>query len=159
MRAFADLAAFTVYLARVSGEMRGAQRRAMEGAAIIVETEAKAELGHYQGVAGPFPAWPELADATKADRVAQGFTENDPGLRSGAMRDSIGHKVEEHGIGFRAEVGSADPHMVFFELGTTKQPPRSVFGTAAFRKGEEAANHVGHAVFAAISGRPPPNEP
>lgn len=46
-------------------------------------------LGHYQTATGPFGSWPELADSTKADRVRQGYTENDPLLRSGQMRDDI----------------------------------------------------------------------
>ena len=74
-------------------------KRAVVHCATLVEEEAKAEIGTYQDQAGPFIAWPELADSTKEDRTRQGFTENDPGLRSGAMRDSIGTAISTDGLG------------------------------------------------------------
>ena len=52
----------------------------MERAAKVVEREAKSEIGEYQdSTISPFPAWAELADSTKDNRVRLGFTENDPG--------------------------------------------------------------------------------
>jgi phage gpG-like protein len=114
----------------------------------VVEKEAKAEIGHYQGAAGPFSAWPELADATKEDRLKSGFSENDPLLRTGELRDSIEHTagVDE------AVVGSNSDIAVYQELGTQHIPPRSFLGGAAVRKGEEVANILGRHVVKALAG-------
>ena len=125
------------------------EKEALEKAAKLVERTAKAELGHYQDSAGPFGAWPELADRTQDDRVKAGFTANDPGLRTGEMRESIGHAVGDK----EAVVGSNDENMVYFELGTVKQPPRSVLGTALVRKTPEVARILGEGVVSALVGK------
>ena len=127
MREFKSFAAFARHLSSVGARAAPAMAKAATAAAVAIEREAKNEIGTYQDGADPFAAWPELADSTKRDRVAKGFTENDPGLRTGAMRDSIEHTVE----GTQAFVGSNDDHLVWFEQGTRTQPPRSVLGLAA----------------------------
>lgn len=113
-----------------------------------VEKVAKAEFGTYQPGVGPFPAWPELADATKDDRVAQGFSENDPLLRTGEARDSIEHQRE----GLEGVVGSADEKMVWFEFGTAKMPARPVLGPAAFLSRPAIEKLVGAAAVAGLIG-------
>lgn len=72
---------------------------ALERAAVIVETEAKAELGNYQAAAGPFAAWEQLHDRTLETNTA-----NTPGLVTGEMRDSIGHEANDE----EAVIGSND---------------------------------------------------
>ena len=69
------------------------ERNALEKAAVVVEKRAKEKIGEYQDQAGPFAGWADLADSTKADRIRQGYSEDEPGLRSGEMRDSIEHVV------------------------------------------------------------------
>ncbi|MFO0906773.1 MAG: hypothetical protein U0794_00170 [Isosphaeraceae bacterium] len=125
------------------------ERSALEKAAIIVEKRAKEKVGEYQDQAGPFIAWPELADATKEDRLRKGFTENDPGLRTGEMRDSIEHVVE----GDEAQVGSNDDKLVYFELGTSKQPPRSVLGGAVVDEMDRIIAIVGDHAATALIGK------
>jgi hypothetical protein len=66
-----------------------AAHTALKAGAELVKTEAQAKLGHYQGAAGDTPAWAPLSEATQADRVAKGFTPDDPLLRTGELRDSI----------------------------------------------------------------------
>jgi len=143
-----SLLGFAAHIGKLIAAQEAETHHALEGAAVIVETEAKAELGHYQSDAGPFVSWAELADRTKADRLAKGFTENDPGLRTGEMRDSIQHVVH----GDVAYIGSDDDHMVWFELGTEKQPPRHALGGAAFRKEHEVIEHIGKEAVAWLSG-------
>lgn len=122
---------------------------AMERACRVVEAEAKREIGTYQ------EGWAELADSTKADRVRLGYSENDPGLRSGEMRDSIGHVVGHN----EGVVGSDDDKLVWFELGTDKQPPRSVLALAAMHKSKEVAHILGAGVHAALAGSSVPGAP
>jgi phage gpG-like protein len=116
--------------------------RGLEAAAELIQNTARAKLGHYQSSVEHFPAWPELADYTKADRVAKGFTENDPLLRTGALRDSIGHEVH----GFEAVIGSTSDVAVFQELGTNKIPPRPFLGPAVVQN-EEALRALWHDVL------------
>lgn len=131
---------FAGLLAGIVAEVENAVHEGLEKATKIVQREAKAELGRYQDAAGPFPAWAELADSTKDDRVRHGYPENEPGLRSGGMRDSIERNVQ----GRTGRVGSNDDKMVYFELGTPKQPPRSVLAGALIRKEDEVAKVIGH---------------
>lgn len=142
------LAQFGAKLAGFAMAVKAEERRALTQAARIIEAEAKAEIGHYQGAAGPFAAWPELAEATKAERVRQGFTENDPLLRTGEMRDSISHVVGDR----EAAVGSNDEKAVWQELGTRTIPPRSFLGGAAMRKAPEVARTLGAAPLVALAG-------
>lgn len=119
------------------------EHEALERAAVVVETEAKRVLGTYDY------GWPPLAEATKAQRVAQGFSEDEPGLRSGEMRDSIGHTT----LRSEALIGSDDEHLVFFDLGTTTQPPRPTLGAAAKHKEAEIVDLLGRTMVAHLSGQ------
>src|SRR5690348_1384126 len=78
----------------------------VEGAEVIAK-DARDKLGHYQGEVGPYPAWAPLSPSTQADRVAKGYTPNDPLLRSGDLRDSITVREVPEGarIGVFAESG------------------------------------------------------
>ncbi|MCE2579585.1 hypothetical protein LDL36_14000 [Komagataeibacter sp. FNDCR1] len=143
-----SLTQFAGLLTGMVGEIEQAAHDGLEQAARIVEREAKAELGHYQQAAGPFPAWAELADSTKDDRVRKGYPENEPGLRSGEMRDSIEHVVRAR----TAHVGSDDDKLVYFELGTVKQPPRAVLSGALIRKSDEVAHAVGQRFVGRLFG-------
>lgn len=125
-----------------------AEHEGLKRAAVIVETEAKAEIGTYQPEAGPFAAWAELQDSTKEDRVRKGFTENDPLLRTGNLRDSIEHTV---GPGSVAHIGSDSMIAVYQEMGTVRIPARHFLGGAAFRKEHEVREVLGHGVVAVLS--------
>ena len=143
-----SLLGFIGHLAGVDHRLHTHGIKAMEWVGEIVEKEAKNELGTYQASAGPFAGWAELADSTKSDRVSKGFTENDPGLRTGEMRESIRHVADDHEV----VIGSDDDKMVWFEVGTAKQPPRSVLGVAVIHKEKEIQHHLGGSVVSALIG-------
>ena len=143
-----SLTGFIAHLAGFQMRLAEAEHKALEHAAKLVEAEAKREVGHYQDAAGPFQAWPELADATKADRLKHGFSENDPLLRTGEMRDSIGHAIGDK----EAAIGSNNDKAVWQELGTSSVPPRSFLGAAGVRKSEEVAEILGMAPVIALVG-------
>jgi hypothetical protein len=113
-----------------------------------VQRVAKAEFGVYQPAVGAFQAWPELADSTKADRVAQGYSENEPLHRSGDLEES----VEKEREGLDGVVGSKDPVLLYQEFGTERIPPRPVLGPAAFRSKPWIEKLVGAAAVAGIVG-------
>lgn len=129
-------------------------REILETAAVVVENEAKREIGSYQADIQPFIDWPELAQSTKDDRVLQGYSENDPGLRDGTMRESISHHVEVAGASEGvAIIGSNDQHLEWFELGTNKQPPRSVLGSALVHKTKSVTRIIGQRWAGALVGK------
>jgi hypothetical protein len=142
------LEGFIAHLTGSIGALAAAEGHAMEQAAKVVEAHAKKIVGVYQTDTGQFPAWAELADATKDDRVRLGYSENEPGLRSGDMRNSIDHKAEHN----EAVIGSDDQHMVYFELGTSKQPPRSVLGSAVVQTEHAITEILGSSVVRALVG-------
>jgi HK97 gp10 family phage protein len=142
MKQFNNIGDFLGHLATVAAHQNVALHRGLERCAQLMERTAKAEIGVYQSEIGDFPGWVELADATKAERVQQGYTENDPLLRSGSLRDSISHEIE----GDTAAVGSTSDVMVYQELGTERIPPRPVLGPAALRNKEKIQRILGHAV-------------
>jgi HK97 gp10 family phage protein len=143
MLQFASLGAFAAHLTHaIAPAVNSSMHSGLKAAAEQIEHTARAKLGHYQDSVEHFPAWPELADSTKADRVAKGFTENDPLLRTGALRDSIGHEVH----GNEAVIGSKSDIAVYQELGTTKMPPRPFLGPAVVEN-EEALRALWHDVL------------
>ncbi len=146
LHGFLELAAKLGETALAQHEM---EHHALEKVARVVDKRAKEKIGEYQEQAGPFAGWAELADSTKEDRLRQGYTENDPGLRSGEMRDSIEHVVRDG----EAQVGSDDDKMVWFELGTSKQPPRSVLGGAVVEEMDKITEIVGTSAVAALVGK------
>ncbi len=114
-----------------------------------IDRTAKSEFGVYQGPAGPFPAWAELAQSTKDDRVAQGYSENDPLLREGELQESIAHERE----GLEGVVGSISDIMPYDEFGTEKMPPRPVLGPAAVRNKSAIETLVGAALVTGLIGQ------
>jgi HK97 gp10 family phage protein len=142
------LAGFVEHLAVLAVELVHAEHTALEEAALLIENEAKAAIGEYQQAAGPFDAWAELADSTKADRLEQGYPENEPELRTGELRDSIEHTVH----GREADIGSDSEILEYQELGTSKMPARSILGGAAVRKEAEVVELIGEGVNAALIG-------
>jgi len=120
-------------------EMR--KHEALEAGAEIIEKEAKRVIGTYDY------GWTELADATKKDRTDKGFSENDPLLRTGEMRESIGHAVH----GDTASVGSNDDKAVWQELGTSRIPARSFLMGAAVHKEKEVVDAIGEIVVGHFS--------
>ncbi len=143
---------FAAKLTELTVAVHVESEKSLTKAAKIVQKEAKKELGNYQGAAGPFVAWAELAGSTKDQRIKLGYTENDPGLRSGETRESIEYTVTMSGFTGQAEIGSNEDKMVWFELGTDKQPPRSALGGALFRKSDQVANLIGASIYGALIG-------
>ena len=144
-----SLGELAIKLGEIALKQHEMEHHALKRAAKLVEKRSKDKLGEYQQETGMFAAWAELAVFTKEDRLRKGYTENDPGLRSGAMRDSIEHVVANG----EAQVGSNDDHLVYFELGTSKQPPRSVLGASAVEELPKTLEMIGEAAELALVGK------
>lgn len=150
MREFNSILSFAEHLVTIVAAEEVAIRHGLDKAAALVEKTAKDKIGEYQQQVGPFIAWPELAESTKADRAKQGYAEDEPLLRSGAMRDSIGRTLSTDGL--EAQVGSNSDIAVYQELGTQHIPPRSFLGGAVAEKIHEINGILGKSVFAALIG-------
>lgn len=149
-REFGSLLEMGLFLATRPAAIAVELHHGLDRLGATIEKTAKDEFGRYQGQAGPFEAWPELADATKDDRVAQGYPENEPLLREGDLRDSIGHEVDHAGL--ELAVGSTSDLMPYHEFGTSKMPARPVLGPAAFRNKDAIQRVVGAALVAGLVG-------
>lgn len=125
-----DLAGFARHLEQLAAGMPVVEAEVLEVIGTRVEQAAKERIGEYHAAAGPYVAWEPLADSTKQDRVRKGYPEDEPGLRSGTMRDSIEHQI----LGPTVSIGSNDDTLFWFELGTRNMPPRSVIGAAAWQQ-------------------------
>lgn len=123
-------------------------RRALDQVGAAVERTAKSEFGDYQDAVGPFPEWAELAESTKEERVRLGFTENDPLLRSGQLRDSISHYVEE----LEVTIGTPSEIAEFHEFGTSRMSPRPFMGPALVRNHDTIIEKLGGAVVRGLIG-------
>ncbi len=148
MKTYQSFGALARALTRSIEEMPATFLEVAETGAELVREGAKAKIGHYQEAAGPFPKWAELKDATKADRVRQGFSENDPLLRTGELRDSI--KSEATPAGFI--VGSASPIAEYQGLGTAHIPPRPFLSSSLFESAPAVVTALGSAVELTIAG-------
>jgi HK97 gp10 family phage protein len=117
------------------------KREALEDACKIIEKESKRVIGTYDY------GWRELAESTQAERERQGFSADEPLLRTGKLRDSIKHTVISDK---EAAVGSNEDIAVYQELGTSRIPPRSFLAQAAVHTEKEVAHAVGHVVVKAL---------
>jgi HK97 gp10 family phage protein len=148
---FESLMSFSEHLAAAAVLEVATLEKGMERCAVTVEKSAEDEIGHYQPQVGPFQDWAELADSTKEDRLRQGYTENDPLLRSGELRDSITHESSAT----EAIIGSTSEIMAYQEFGTSTIPPRPVIGPAAFKNKEKIKGIIGAAAISGMfSGKP-----
>ena len=124
-----EMAAILLSAAALEHEMHHTMKKVGE----LVEKEAKAAIGTYKF------KWPELAESTQEDRSRQGFPANEPLLRTGELRDSIGHRAE----GASVSIGSNNDKAVWQELGTARIPPRPFLQGAALEKKDEILNMIG----------------
>ena len=164
MREFRDIAAFARFMEdRVLPSIPRAVHRGVEDGAIRIRKATQAQLGKY--LEGPEPGLPTapLADSTIDERIRLGFTPDDPGLRSGDMRDSYGERVSPVGERVAASIGSDDIKAVVFEVGrldaVNYQPPRPELTVAAARNEEKVVHGVARLIVRTLSGRPLPNIP
>jgi len=147
-REFPSLTDFGLHLAEIAIAEDEFIHKGLDAAAALIESEAKREFGVYQPATGPFVAWEELAESTKQDRVDQGFSEDEPLKRTGALRASVSREV--HGLD--AVVGSTSDLMIYHEFGTSRMPARPVFGPAWWRHKEAVASLIAQSAVLGITG-------
>jgi phage gpG-like protein len=148
VKEFNSFAAFAAHLLTREALIAESIHNGLKIVATKIEETAKEEIGTYQAEVGPFPAWASLADSTKADRVAQGYAEDEPLLREGDLRESIHHDV----AGLEAVIGSDSDIALYQELGTAHIPPRPFLGPAAIHNEKVMLEILGAATVVGIAG-------
>lgn len=139
MKTFNNFSAFTKHMRKVLDSYELKELEAGNLFAELLEKAAKDKIGHLMPGAGPFAAWPELADSTKADKERQGYAFNaeyNPLYRTGEMRDSIEGRYYPKLK--KVLLASADDKMLWHEEGTVHIPARSTLGLTMFQSKELA---------------------
>lgn len=149
MSEFTSLGHFARHLATLEVAVALELRRGLDKVASAVKQTAKDEIGVYQPAIGPFAAWSPLAESTVADRVAKGYSPDQPLLRDGTMRDSIDKDVS----GLEAVIGSTSDIAVYQELGTDKIPPRPFLGPAVLHNERLIKRILGRAFVTGLLGK------
>lgn len=161
-REFATIEGFINHLrTRVLPSIPEAVHVGVSDGAELIKKETQAQIGKYlEGPEQGLPTAP-LADSTVDDRIRKGFSPDEPGLRTGDMRESYGVRVSPVALRVDASIGSDDIKAVVFETGRLEQnnyqPPRPELSVAAFRNEEKVARTIGRMVVRAIEGKPMPN--
>jgi len=137
-----DLKQFARELSSASAKIAAELELGFHAIVTEIEETAKEEIGVYQPAVGPFEAWAPLAASTKAERVRLGYTEDEPLLRSGQLRDSIESEV----TGLAAIVGTKSEIGLWQEVGTDRIPPRPFIGSAYGRKIDPLMDAIGQAI-------------
>jgi hypothetical protein len=137
-----DLLGFIAELPAIERDLHATGPMIIKRACEIVEKKAKSAIGKEHEM------WPDLAPSTIVDKQAQGFPTPKPLLRTGEMRESIGHVA----IGNEGYVGSNSPIAVYQELGTKHIPPRSFLVSSAISSEDKIHRMAAAATMAALSG-------
>jgi hypothetical protein len=140
---FGSIGAFAGFIGGVASKAMNHRQRGLEQAAHLIQVEAQRALGTYDY------GWEQLAPSTQDDRVKKGYPANEPGLRSGEMRNSIHTRTHDG----EASIGSDDIKLVWFENGrvsTPRQPPRPVLAPAARRTEHEVRAILSRGLLASI---------
>ena len=160
------LAALIAALPRLAETVTAAQQAGRRAAVAVVRDAVVATIGEAAGGdGGPFPAWPDLAQATQAARMRHGFAPDAAELATGRLAASIEGGVAADG---RAAVGVPDAIAgtgqpgdpvrnigevaVAQETGTGTLPPRSFLGLGAHRAAQDAASAFVAPVIAVLAG-------
>ena len=121
--------------------------KGLEKSLVLIEKDAKKQIGHYQGQVGEFPAWAPLAASTEAEKARLGAPLGAPLLRHGGLYASFEHQLLSDTEGV---VGSTDPTLIFHEFGTSKMPPRPVMGPAVVKNRARIQQILGRAIVEGI---------
>jgi hypothetical protein len=178
MKTFKSFAELAEQLISTIPAVEAARYLGHREAAVIVQTEAQQELGHYQSAAGPFQAWQNLADTTlngfdgpdgvhHPGKIELGYAPPDnPLVATGELHDHIeisydsreaviGVPDETVGSGVDGdEVRNIGDVAVYLEFGRKGMPPRSFLGRAAYVKRDEIVSALCLPVIHAIASVP-----
>jgi len=153
---FKTLTAFAKHMTKVVAKYPKKEMQAAQFLGAVLEAEAKDKIGHLQEGAGPFAAWKELAESTKADKEQKGYVFNheyNPLYRTGDLKNSIHHSFNPstHNL----YLGSDSEIMIYQELGTNRGiPPRAVLGLTMYQAKADIHYIMGDMLVSWIADKP-----
>lgn len=147
---FNSFGAIGAHFNQVASHIEPAMRRGLAEASKEVVKKAKGKFGHYQ------PGWAPLKDATQQERVRQGYTPNDPLLRSGELQSLVTAEMDADGnlfVGVPEGARDFDGNdaaeiMAVHEFGSVdgRVPARPVFGIVV-NELDDVIDHLAQDVF------------
>lgn len=150
---FNSLLDFSDHLFKAATSEVFAFQKGLEIASLLIQRDAKKQIGHLQPQVGTFNAWDELADTTKDEKERLGYKFNsdyNPLLRTGYLRDSIEYEIDMPKL--EAVIGSKYDVAAFQEFGTRTIPPRPFIGPAMFKNMDKIAQIFGECAIRGIAG-------
>ena len=155
MKEFKSMADFSAHLSKSVKNYEKYEKKAGIFLGETLRKEAQDKIGHLQDHVGEFPAWKELADSTKADKLRNDYVFNadfNPLYRTGEMRDSIHFSyIPALHLLF---LGSTSDIMLWQEEGTQHIPPRPVLGPTMFQAKMLVEYVFGKMLIDYIMGKP-----
>jgi hypothetical protein len=143
MLSFAD---FGKVLQRVStGALLLRESLALDAIGEMLVETAQARVGSSPetapGPIGPFPGWAPLAPSTVARKGFENIL-----FETGTFQQDISYRVEPWKVTF----GTHQDYIVYTELGTSRMPPRPVFGPTLLDRIPEILPMIGEAFLLAF---------
>lgn len=167
MKTFDSIAQFDAFLDRQIASLERGFTATLSQVGAIIQEDARGRLGSYHSRVGPFPMWDELAESTKVNRLAKGYTDDEPLLRDGTLQKSISKEVTpwavavgvRHGLpSDRADATMGDIAMWqefgAARLGKPHIPPRPFIGPALYATMEVTLPMAAAAVVSRLTGFP-----
>lgn len=165
MKTFDSIAQFDAFLDERIADLERGFPVVLAEIGKVIQEDAKGRIGSYHAKVGPFPMWDELADATKADREAQGYSDDEPLLREGDLRDAIERLSTNWKtlVGVRGGTPSKDGRTtlgniaMWQEFGASRKgiawiPPRPFMGPALYATMDHTIPIAAAAVMARLTG-------
>lgn len=190
MMSFDNIGSFVRFLRTIEGHAARDLELALADAGKLVQEQAKDLIGEdHPTAAGPFPAWPQLAETTlygytdkhghtHPGKIELGYSPPDNPLK---RHEDLLHAIDLSYDSMKAIVGVPDEVVgdgspgnlvrnvgdvaIDHEFGTRHMPARSFLGRALFVRTHDVVAIIGHAVQRAIAGlphqhyRPGPSDP
>lgn len=119
-----------------------------------IQETAQARIGTHASAVGQYPSWKPLAPSTVAKKTRMGWGKNgNPGsplYATGAFSRDISHKVNKSRS--YVVVGTNKEYIAYHEFGSSKHPPRPVFGPSAHLVIPKHLNKIKKAGVDGLSG-------
>ena len=157
MKTFEDFLAAAAHIGGRTLALDAAIESALESVGKHVEEAIQVKFGQYQDASGSYPAWAQLTETTRRERLRLGFTPNDPLLRTGASRGSVSFVTDSGPIEDSVTIGSTSQIVFFHEVGyfnaRTQRfvEPRATHGPALIEERDKIRSLLGTAVVVGMT--------
>lgn len=159
---------FCAFLDKQIAAVETGFRSELLGIGGIIEADSKGRIGSYHAQVGPFPMWEELAESTKAERLAKGYSDDEPLYREGDLERAISKEATSWTVCVGVKKDEPSPKgtvtlgqiALWQEFGAARKgvahiPPRPFVGPALYSTIEMTLPIAAAAVLARLTGFSP----